>query len=135
MIPQHGLERCVRPDHEDFIVNLGLEIAQGHSMLLEKPQEMLPRYAPILRTGDSVTTQAARVEPLANGPRRDFANLRDLAGCKNLFHLEDSTRPVWCETTEVSSSLRLGTIVGAVAVLARRFAGSDPLREPLNHRE
>ena len=95
-------------------------------MLLEKPQEMLPRYAPILRTGDSVTTQAARVEPLAHGPRCDFADFRDLAGCKNLFHLEDSTRPVWCETTEVSSSLRLGTIVGAVAVLLGGLPAQTP---------
>ena len=48
MVPEHDLERSVCPDYEDFIVNLGLEIAQGHSMLLEEPQEMLPRDAPIL---------------------------------------------------------------------------------------
>ena len=92
------------------MINLGFEVAQGHSMLLEEPQEMLPRDATILRAGDAITTQAARVEPLAYGPRCDFADFRDLAGCKDLFHLEDSTRPVWCETTEVSSSLRIGTM-------------------------
>src|SRR6516164_1413334 len=45
MVPEHDLKRSVRPDNEDFIVNLGLEIAQGHSMLLEEPQEVLPRDA------------------------------------------------------------------------------------------
>ena len=77
VLPEHGLERCIRPDHQDFIVNLGLQIAQGHSMLLEEPQEVLPRNAPILRTGDSITTQAARIKPLADGPgRRPYKSSR-----------------------------------------------------------
>ncbi len=110
MVTKDGLERSVSPDNQHLMINLGFEVAQGHSMLLEEPQEMLPRDATILRAGDAITTQAARVEPLAHGPRCDFADFRDLAGCKDLFHLEDSTRPVWCETTEVSSSLRIGTM-------------------------
>ena len=92
------------------MINLGLEVTQGHSMLLEEPQEVLPRDPSILRAGDTIATQAARVEPLANRPGRDFADLRDLSGCKNFFHLEDSTRPIRCETTEVSSTLRIGTM-------------------------
>ena len=128
-------QRGVGPDDQDFMIDLGLEVAQGHSMLLEEPQEMLPRDATILRAGDAISTQAARVEPLAHGPGRDLANLRDLAGCEHLFHFEDSTRPVWCETSEVSSPLRLGTIVGAVTVPARRSVRLRPLRERLSHRE
>src|SRR5262249_30290396 len=110
MLAQDRLQRSIGTDHQDLMINLGLEVAQGHSMLLEEAQEMFPRNATILRAGASLTTQAARLEPLAHGPRCDFADYRDLTGCKDLFHLEDSTRPVRCETTEVSSSLRIGTM-------------------------
>src|SRR5262249_51756006 len=110
MLAQERLERSIGTDDQDLMINLGFEVAQGHSMLLEESQEMFPRNATILRAGDSITTQAARIEPLAHGPRCDFADLRDLAGCKDFLHLEDSTRPVRCETTEVSSSLRIGTM-------------------------
>ena len=110
MVAQDRLERGVGADDQDFMINLGFQVAQGHSMLLEEPQEVLPRDATILRAGDAIATQAARVEPLAHGPRCDFADFRDLAGCKDFLHLKDSTRPVRCETTEVSSSLRIGTM-------------------------
>jgi hypothetical protein len=30
------------------MINLGFEVAQGHSVLLEEPQEVLPRNATIL---------------------------------------------------------------------------------------
>ena len=55
-------------------------------MLLEEPQEVLPGDPAILRPRDAISTQAARIEPLAHGPGRDLANLRDLAGCKYLLH-------------------------------------------------
>jgi len=47
---------------------------------------MLAGNPSILRAGNTISTQAARIEPLAHGPGRDLANLRDLAGCKHLFH-------------------------------------------------
>src|SRR5262249_35707646 len=79
MFAEHGLERGVGPDDEDLVVDLGLEIPQGHPMLLEEPQEVFPRDPAILGAGDSIATQTARVEPLADGPGRDLADLRDLA--------------------------------------------------------
>ena len=75
------------------MINLGFEVSQRHAVLLEEPQQMLAGDATILRAGDAISTQAARIEPLAHGPGRDFANLRDLAGCEHFFHVEDSTRP------------------------------------------
>jgi hypothetical protein len=59
MLAQNGLERSVSPDNQNLMINLGFKVAQGHSMLLEEPQEMLPRDATILRAGDAITTQAA----------------------------------------------------------------------------
>ena len=69
---------------------------------------MLPRNATIpVSRGCGNHASGFGVKALADGPGWDFADFRNLAGCKDLFHLEDSTRPVWCETTEVSSSLRI----------------------------
>ena len=59
MVTKNRLERAIGPDHQYLMINLGFEVAQGHSVLLEEPQEMLPRDATILRAGDAITTQAA----------------------------------------------------------------------------
>ena len=75
------------------MIDLGFEIPKGHSMLLEEPKQMLAGDPAILRAGNAISTQAARIEPLAHGPGRDLADLRDLTGCEHFFHVEDSTRP------------------------------------------
>ena len=59
MLAQDRLEWGIGPHNQNLMINLGFKVAQGHSMLLEKPQEMLPRDATILRAGDAITTQAA----------------------------------------------------------------------------
>src|SRR5579883_2772172 len=48
MLAQDRLERSIGADDQHLMINLGLEIAQGHSMLLEEAEEMLPRNATIL---------------------------------------------------------------------------------------
>src|SRR4051812_36477668 len=89
------------------MIDLGFQVAERHAVLLEEAQQVLSGDATVLGAGDAISTQAARIEPLADGPGRDFADLRDLTGCEHFFHFEDSTRPVRCETSEVSSPLRL----------------------------
>jgi hypothetical protein len=89
-------------DDQDLMIDLGLQVAQGHPVLLEEPEQVLARDPAVLRARDAISAQAARVEPLAHGPGRDLADLRDLAGGKHFFHIEDSTRVWLCETSEVS---------------------------------
>ena len=79
---------------------------EPHPVLFQEPEQMLAGDPSVLRTGDPISTQAARVEPLANGPGRDFANLRDLAGCKDFLHYRGLHSLEWCEASEVSSPLR-----------------------------
>ena len=84
------------------MVNLGLKVAQRHAVLFEEPEEMLARDPSILRAGNAISSQAARIEPLAHGAGRDLADLRDLTGGEHFFHIEDSTRfnQDWRETSE-----------------------------------
>ena len=83
--------RGVGADDEDLVIDLGLEVAQRHPVLFEEPEQVLAGDPPVLRAGDPISAQAARVEPLAHGPGRDLADLRDLAGCEHFLHIEDST--------------------------------------------
>lgn len=64
-------------------------------MLLEEPKQMLARDSTVLRAWNAISTQAARIEPLANGPGRDFANLRDLTGCKHFLHRRGLHSPIF----------------------------------------
>src|SRR3954452_21955722 len=47
---------------------------------------MLAGDPTVLRAGNAISSQAARIEPLADGAGRDFADLRDLTGCEHFFH-------------------------------------------------
>ena len=84
------------------MVNLGLKVAQWHAVLFEEPKQVLAGDSAILRAGDAISTQAARIEPLADGAGRDLADFRDLTGGEHFFHREDSTRfnGDWRETSE-----------------------------------
>jgi len=55
-------------------------------VFLEELDQILPRDAPVLAAGDPVALEAARVEPLAHRPWRDFTDFGDLACRENLHH-------------------------------------------------
>ena len=48
-------------------------------MLLHEVDELCPRDASVLRTGDAVAFESAAVEPLADRSRGNLADLGDLA--------------------------------------------------------
>ena len=68
------------------MIDLGLEVAQRHPVLLEEAQQVLAGDAAVLRAGDAIAAQAAGIEPLAHRPGRDLADLRDLAGGEHFLH-------------------------------------------------
>src|SRR5262249_3269684 len=80
LLAQAPQQRGIGAHDEDFMIDLRFEVPQGHPVLLEKAKQMLARDAAILRAWDAISTQAARIEPLAHGAGRDFAYLRDLTG-------------------------------------------------------
>ena len=63
---------------------LVFEVAQGHAVFLEELDQVFARNASVLRSGDAVSLQAARVEPLADRARGHFTDLRDLTSCEDL---------------------------------------------------
>ena len=62
------------------------ELAQRHAVFLEELDEMLAGDAAVLAAGDAVAAEPAGIEPFTHRPRRDLADLRDLAGGKDFFH-------------------------------------------------
>ena len=74
------------PMIEDFVQPFFLQLAQGHAVFLEESDEMLAGDAAVLAAGDAVAAEPAGIEPFAHRPRRDLADLRDLAGGKHFFH-------------------------------------------------
>ncbi len=60
------------------------KIAQGHSVLLEEPDQVFPGNSPVLRSGNAVSLQPARIEPLADGARGHLTDLGDLTSCEDL---------------------------------------------------
>src|SRR5262249_10167744 len=92
LLAETAEQRRVGAHDEDLMVNFRFEVAQGHSMLLEEAKQMLAGDAAILRARNSISAQAARVEPLAHGAGRDLAYLRDLPGRNHFFHGGDSPR-------------------------------------------
>src|SRR5437764_880164 len=68
------------------VLALLLNLAQRHAVLLEETDEVFTGDAPVLAAGDAIAPEPAGVEPLADRPGRDFTDLRDLTGSKDLFH-------------------------------------------------
>src|SRR5262249_13602487 len=79
-------EQRLGADDQDFVPPFFLELAQRHAVLFEEADEVLARDPAVLAAGDAVAAQAAGIEPLADRPGRDLADLRDLAGGKDLLH-------------------------------------------------
>src|SRR5262249_44885795 len=57
----------------------------AQAVLVEELFQAGPRDAAVLAAGDAVAAQAAGVEPLADGARRDVADPRHLARREHLF--------------------------------------------------
>ena len=55
-------------------------------MLLQKPNQILSRNATVLGSRNSVSLEAARIEPLAHRTRCHFTDLCDLSRCEDLHH-------------------------------------------------
>gem|GEM_PF-4954751 len=55
-------------------------------MLLKEADEMLTGNSSVLRTGNSVSTKSARVEPLTHSTWRHFTDLSDLTSSEDRPH-------------------------------------------------
>jgi len=91
LLAQARQEMRFRPHDQDLVIDLGFEVSQGHSMLLEEAEEVLSGDPTVLRARDAISSQPARIEPLADRAGRDLADFRDLSGCEDFLHDEDST--------------------------------------------
>src|SRR5262245_11612041 len=72
-------------DDKNFVQPLFLEFAQRHPMFFQELDEMFAGNAPVLASGDAVAAEPAGIKPFTHRPRRDLADLRDLAGGKDFL--------------------------------------------------
>src|SRR5207302_1691879 len=105
---------------QDLVKPFFFEFSQRHPMFLEEFDEMLTRDAAILAARNPVATQSPRVEPFTHRPRRDFTNLRDLAGGKNFFHGRHSVNMI-----SLCPQLGAGTTGGNHAHPEKRTVWTD----------
>ena len=54
-------------------------------MIFHELDQSIERDPPIARAGDAVAAELARIEPLADGARRDIADLCNFPGRKDIF--------------------------------------------------
>ena len=73
----------------------GHQPVERHAVLLHEADELVERDPAVLAAGDAVAVQGAGVEPLADGPRGDVADLGDLAGRQDVFHLGGSAHRIF----------------------------------------
>ena len=85
-------EELLRPDDQNLMQPFLFKLAERHAVFFQEPDEVFARDAAVLAAGDAVTPEPARIEPLAHRPRRDLADLRDLAGGENFFHGRHSSK-------------------------------------------
>src|SRR5690606_1333327 len=64
----------------------GEQVVQRHAMQLHESDELVERDPPVFAARDAIPVQGARVEPFADGPWRDIADLGYLTGGENVFH-------------------------------------------------
>src|SRR5262249_38552131 len=61
-------------DDEDLVPALLFEAAQGHAVVFQEADQVVAGDAAVLAAGDPVAFQLARIEPLADRPRRDLTD-------------------------------------------------------------
>src|SRR5205807_2422129 len=100
------------------------QFAQGHSVFLEEPDEVLARDAAVLGTGNSISAQSARVEPFADCAGGYFTDLSYLSSSKDRFHGRLSR--LFCLTGQRDA----GPLEVRFYHVGRRSVPSGPLGEP-----
>src|SRR5262245_30535625 len=111
-------------DDKDLADRFVFQFAQGHPVFLEEPDEVLTGNAAILGTGDAITAQAARVEPLAHRAGGYFTDLSYLSSSKDRFHGRLSR--LFCQTEQKDAD----PLKPHSYHVGRRSLPSDPLGEP-----
>lgn len=83
-------EDLVLSDDQNLGLGFVFKFAERHIMFFEELDQAIARNAAVLGTRDTVSLKATGIKPLADGARRNLADLGDLTSCKNLhFGLSD----------------------------------------------
>ena len=97
---------------------------RGIPCSLRNLNQVFPRNAPVLRSGDAVSLQPARVEPLTDGARGHLTNFGDLTSCEDLHR----------RLSDITFHIGLGCALGGIRPAAERLRpltrGSAPLFAP-----
>ena len=83
---QASAGRRIGADDQQFAEGFVFQLAQGHSVFLEEPDQMFSRDASILRSWNPIAAQATGIEPFANSTWGNLTDLGNLSGRENCPH-------------------------------------------------
>lgn len=85
-VDESGLDVRFGTDEEDFSDGFVFKFPERHTVLFEESDEVFAWNPSVLRTGNTVSAEAAGIEPFADGSRGHFADLGYLTSSKDRLH-------------------------------------------------